>query len=684
MRGLLEKYFKIRLRRQGDPNPTRILWFTIGMIIVSTLAFNSGFGRFVQNKITHPVNFIARIQAGKDPTFNKNIRIYAIDDTTVNYLQAADLHLSEWGRLIKAIGESKPKAIYIDKLFGAGYPKEVFAEFKDQISSLETPVVVGSYFTSSKIPFKQPLPFTKPGFDLKAHSKDQSVYSAEVPAFLQIKPAYLYGPHPEVFSIFHQTGHIVYAGSGHVKPIHRVSESKIIPHLFLLGGNRFSIQNSSLYVNDHQVPLTESGHILVNLIDSKILWKKSKRVSGLVKKVRAGKSLKGKFSRDDIILILPGSYTGGTDFIPTPLGVIPGGFILASLFNSALENKWLKVVEWEFSAFVFMALLGAGFGLLLPPIWWLFGSCLLFVLTVGLGVYLFVWHGYVIPWAFMAGTFSITTAVEFSIRMQKKMRERRDGMIRRRSRNEAALEVQRSLIPKHEDIKDLNCDILGGDWYGIYQPTKDSVYVFIGDVTGHGFSAALLTGAVSGSITSSMATIAADKLTIKDGLKLANRSVGETVALSSKHSGHLLTMAMIGIDLKNRTACYLNRGHNPVFQMSNDRVRSILKPGNLFGLDLNGFGFEELKFQDYDTFFLCTDGLIENQGPDGKTLSNRKILRVLRRCVGKPIADIKRQILREGSETWKQVKAADDCTFLIVQVLPRSESTQDGATEETA
>lgn len=665
-----ELTIKLPIQLTGRP---RVICTTLLVFLVVSWINRSEPGEIIKAGISNPLNFNFRNYLGKGPALDPDIRIFALDDTTVEYLQNNDLTLTDWGQLLKGLAESRPAAIYIDKLFGAGHDEEEARAFRETLHSFPTPVVNGSYFSKRPIPYKQPLPLDKPEYDLERALAGGSKEHLEGMDFLQVRRAWFYGPHPNLYHAFRQTGHIVYGGAGRVPVMVRIAPDKIIPHLTMLGGQEFVIEDGRIRVNGHTIPTDASGRVLVNLIDTKTLWKKTLRLKNLIAQTRAGNSIARYFKPGQRIVILPGNHTGGTDFLQTPVGVIPGGFIVVSLLNSMLKGEWLVPLKWHFPWFLAAAIFGAAFGILFSPIAWLIlGLIALLLITIS-GLLAFSYASVLVPWFFICLAFTATSVLEFSIKMQRKLREKRDAFIKRRTMHVAAMEVHRSLIPPVHDLQGIETDSfysatedVGGDWYGIYQTDPHTIYAMIGDVSGHGFSSALLVGAVSGCVDATLSMIREQEMSIPDGLRELDEKISHTVIHTGARAHHMMTMAMVGIDLRSQRGYYMNRGHTQIMLLHKGQVSGMLSPGSILGHPGKSSNIQSFPLVENDILFFYTDGLVENCGPDGRTMSIRTLRQAL--TSQSSVQKITNDVLREARAIWKGQPNSDDISFFSLRI----------------
>ena len=252
----------------------------------------------------------------------------------------------------------------------------------------------------------------------------------------------------------------------------------------------------------------------------------------------------------------------------------------------------------------------------------------------------------------------LTTAKE-KIRLEGQMR--------------AAQAVQNALLPPKGSIPGvristayISADETGGDWYGYYhEPTKDRLYAQIGDVTGHGVPAALVTGAVCGAISSAydlLPTGAADSP--ERCLEVIVRAANRAVTTAGVRSDHLMTMAFLVIDLRTGEGLYHNAGHVPILLRSGNKVETLVARGNPLGL-VDSVEVVRFSFNPGDLLLMITDGLLEN-GPSYKANRRRnEIKKILEHATNEE--DLKELILQNYQHHLQSSRPQDDCSLLSIK-----------------
>ena len=247
------------------------------------------------------------------------------------------------------------------------------------------------------------------------------------------------------------------------------------------------------------------------------------------------------------------------------------------------------------------------------------------------------------------------------------------------SLNEARA-VQETLLPRSSKVPGIgieayyqSADQTGGDWYDYFHDEAGQrLYFFVGDVTGHGISAALVTGLASGAIRTGLGMILTRKeqLSPLESLSVLAGSVNDTF-ISVGDSNHFMTMVFLSIDLTTGEVTYLNAGHPGIIIAGSAGAKEVLRGGSLLGFEEEtDFGTLTLTMDPGDVIFVYTDGLLENKGPDGRTYRIKQLKSLLKRSHGQPLSEITHEILTAGRKIWNDHPAGDDTTFISLRWRP--------------
>ena len=247
---------------------------------------------------------------------------------------------------------------------------------------------------------------------------------------------------------------------------------------------------------------------------------------------------------------------------------------------------------------------------------------------------------------------------------------------------EATKTIQEALIPKVSSYPNLDmayhyksADTTGGDWYGHhFHEETGIVYLFVGDVTGHGVPSALITGVVCGAVmsgerradTKGAHYLPAQRL--QETLQILNNVVLETGA----RSGKLMTMFIVALDINTGHMWTINAGHNPaiIVRNSTGQIKTLVNMGSRLGFTKDGnFMVKEYDLEPGDILFLYTDGLVENRGPNEKFLSMKALNKFLQVAASQTqsIVEVVKKVVGEGEAIWKGRPPGDDVTILAVR-----------------
>ena len=229
---------------------------------------------------------------------------------------------------------------------------------------------------------------------------------------------------------------------------------------------------------------------------------------------------------------------------------------------------------------------------------------------------------------------AVASQVAASIENQRLI-ERDRVQQRLRRELELARDLQVKLLkPRYQGAADvaarcLQAEGVGGDFYNFIRLPEHRLGVMLGDVSSHGFSAALIMALVL-----SAAGIHAEEAgSPEDVLRLLRDSIGSDL----EDTEMSLTLFYGVTDRDHGTLRYANAGHPHAFVLRVDgtweRVGATVPPLGL-GEERVFLGAETTWERDADTLILCSDGVVDALAHDGSRFGEERVIECVRETRG--------------------------------------------------
>ncbi len=235
-----------------------------------------------------------------------------------------------------------------------------------------------------------------------------------------------------------------------------------------------------------------------------------------------------------------------------------------------------------------------------------------------------------------------------------------------------AQKIQEHLLPKTApslpgyDIAGVlyPADFAAGDYYDFIPINGDCVDLVIGDVTGHGFSSALIM-----SLTQVLLRLLVEAHEdISQVLRHAN-----SVLTRATDEYHFVTLLLGRLDVRRREFLYASAGHPPAYLLDRSgqlkaHLESTSHPLGMFP-DIAFPTADPVGLAPGDTLALVTDGIEEARNADGEYFGRERLVEVLRRRRSEPARQIAEALCRTAREFTGQTVSDDDTTVVVVRVL---------------
>ena len=220
------------------------------------------------------------------------------------------------------------------------------------------------------------------------------------------------------------------------------------------------------------------------------------------------------------------------------------------------------------------------------------------------------------------------------LKQETSQRERLESEVR------IAAEMQETLLPEHPpevDGQELagysrpSRDV-GGDFYDYFEVEPGVVCIVLGDATGKGLSAALL----SSQCASILRTLANDLHDPAELLARTNREFFNRVG----HTHRFVTLFAMIADVKRGVAKYSSAGHPPPIVINEKASESrwlTYESGFPLGIFKDStFTEKEITFEPGDKIMLYSDGLTDAQDGAGAFFGEDRIVSSVESAAGKP------------------------------------------------
>lgn len=213
----------------------------------------------------------------------------------------------------------------------------------------------------------------------------------------------------------------------------------------------------------------------------------------------------------------------------------------------------------------------------------------------------------------------------------------------------------------------------GGDWW-FYNTIGNRIFLWIGDVTGHGVSAALVTSAARAAVSGIESN---PEVTPSFALSILNKAVYD----ASKGQKYM-SFCVVAIDLKTGACSYSTAAHELPFlikSLGSEDPKGFdvtyLPTANtsfLLGQQKDAVFFEDtIYLKPGDGLFLYTDGITELVNPSGQQWGDRKVRQAILACARetKSAAKFVYKFNNDMHTFRDNAEVRDDMTFFVFNLI---------------
>lgn len=268
--------------------------------------------------------------------------------------------------------------------------------------------------------------------------------------------------------------------------------------------------------------------------------------------------------------------------------------------------------------------------------------------------------------------------IEYKTKMENYNKELQNEIERKNRELRIAQKIQNSIIPavlpRNVKInfagKYIPMEELGGDYYDVFPINDDKITVLVADVSGHGVPSALITTMAKVLFNSNAKE---DKLP-DEVVSIVNKEI-YNILYSETNENDLLTFYLTCfygyLDLKNKILLYTNAGHNPILIIkSNKKVLFLNSNSFVIGASPNSiYKTDKINIDIGDKIILYTDGITEARDEKGEFLGEERFINFLLENYHLDAKTLADKTLEEILKFKKGVKANDDMTLLIADIM---------------
>lgn len=659
--------------RKGSERLFRLFW-VVWLLTLITIGYSTVHDS-IQAAMSDPVFFRAREKLKRTPELSSRLKIYGFDDKTAGFLNSTEITSKDFSLLIQNIAKQKPKAMILDKLFGLDPVDENYKEFLDQIRGMGIPIYTGAVIHPVEVKYKRTNELSEEMYGLDRWIEGD--IERELPfvkeTFRNID-GYLYAYAPAYEGIFSGFGNIGFNRIGSALPIVLFGD-KIVPHLALYAADQSTIKDHKLMINNHEVPLTDKGGVLINHRPSSQFYPLMKSMNGAISRARSGKTETG-VAEGDIVVLLFNFYTGSTDFLESaPFGSLPGGLLVSTIVDSVLENRWLTPFEHVGLLIVVMALIGSVLARTTGPVVYWPSMILIGFVYFCAVIYLFSYRDIMVPWILplcgLAGCGTIqyvrkrlgsevkTVAMQNQLLVERALRlEEEKTNLQLAERLNLGRAVQQILLPPvgSQDHGPFTFAMsytpnqeMSGDWIYIWGKNKAQKRIIIGDVVGKGPSAAIPVAILIGILGECERA----EMSMEDTFHHLNRRVLELFDKEVTCSCSAIVMNQDSLEIE-----LFNAGSPGWFYRSDGKARHISMRSNTLGMGADAYiARETMELTPGSFIFSFTDGYME-----GARAFKRLIMKLGTMDVSPEFNELQ-EIL---DEVGKPFRLEDDKSLLVI------------------
>jgi sigma-B regulation protein RsbU (phosphoserine phosphatase) len=216
--------------------------------------------------------------------------------------------------------------------------------------------------------------------------------------------------------------------------------------------------------------------------------------------------------------------------------------------------------------------------------------------------------------------------------------------------------------------RSIYCDETGGDFFDFLEIRRqhlDHLGIAVGDVSGHGISAALLMATVRAFIKS--------KVTQLDSIAESITSVNRLLTQDTRDTGQFVTLFYAEITPAEKVLRWVRAGHDPAlfYDQRYDKFKELWGEGIALGIDPDGNYQENVvrKLSSGQILVIGTDGIWEARNQMGEMFGRERLKDLIRKNAAYSSDGISASIIDAIKTFQGSARQEDDITLLVIKFV---------------
>ncbi len=237
----------------------------------------------------------------------------------------------------------------------------------------------------------------------------------------------------------------------------------------------------------------------------------------------------------------------------------------------------------------------------------------------------------------------------------------------------AAQRIQQHLLPRSApsvpgfDVAGASfpAEFAAGDHFDYLHLADGALGVVVGDVSGHGFSSALLMASTSAHLRS----FVEDHTDVEEIVVHTN-----SLLCRETEEGRFVTLFFARLDPASRTLQFVNAGHPAGYVLDRSgNVKSVMNSSRVPLAILPESDFPvsgPIRLEPNDVVLLVTDGILEAASPEGVLFGTQRMLEIVRANRHRKAEEIIETLQMAVGDFIQRQQPSDDVTAVVIKVEP--------------